>query len=195
MHVYVCFLASMLYVHVCLFRSRLCHALCLLWACAFQSLRPLAMCGCICPFYELFGGVTTCEAHLRGVGVLDTHLSLLRAMLLCLSCLLCATHLAFFFSLHLCMLVYMFMHEFVCRPHSNPMELWTPNPNLHLSSQDTLFCLITCLFAPVWLSFFDSFSFSMLSLCLFLCLSTGLFLLLLHVHVWSMDTWSKGVTS
>ena len=92
------------------------------------------MCGCICPFYELFGGVTTCEAHLRGVGVLDTHLSLLRAMLLCLSCLLCATHLAFFFSLHLCMLVYMFMHEFVCHPHSNPMELWTPNPNLHLSS-------------------------------------------------------------
>ena len=27
-----------------------------------------------------------------------------------------------------------FMHVSVCRPYSNLMELWTPNPNLHMSS-------------------------------------------------------------
>ena len=55
--------------------------------------------------------VTTCEIHLCGVGVLDTHLSLLRAMLICLPFLLCATRLAFFTFMHLCMLAYMFIHE------------------------------------------------------------------------------------
>ena len=44
--------------------------------------------------------VTTCETHLCHVGVLDTCLFLLRAML----CLLCATCLAFFTSLHFCCL-------------------------------------------------------------------------------------------
>ena len=68
-----------------------------------------------------------------------------------------------------------------------------PDPNLHLSSQDTLFCFIICLFAPVW--FFDSLSLSMLSFQLFLCLSASLFPLSFHVHAWSMDTWSKGATS
>ena len=40
-------------------------------------------------------------------------LSPLRAML-CLPCLLCATHLVLFVSLHLCTLAYMFMHESLC---------------------------------------------------------------------------------
>ena len=31
------------------------------------------------------------------------------------------------------MLTYMFRHESVCRPYSNPMELWTSDPNLQLS--------------------------------------------------------------
>ena len=52
----------------------------------------------------------TCEIHLYGVGVVETHLSLLCAMLICMPCLLYATCLAFFASLHLCMLSYMFMH-------------------------------------------------------------------------------------
>ena len=39
------------------------------------------------------------------------------------------------------------MHEFVFYLYSNPMELQTLDPNLYLSSQDTPFCLITCLFA------------------------------------------------
>ena len=68
-------------------------------------------------------------------------------MLLSLPCWFCVTHLAFFDSLPLCTLAYMFMHESMCHPYPNLMELWTPDPNLHLSFQDTLFCLITCLFA------------------------------------------------
>ena len=36
----------------------------------------------------------------------------------------------------------------LCRPYFNTMELWTLDPKLHLSSQDTTFCLITCLLAP-----------------------------------------------
>ena len=42
---------------------------------------------------------------------------------------------------------------------------------------------------------FDSLTFSMISFYLFLCLFASLFLLSLHVHTWSMDTWSKGVIS
>ena len=78
--------------------------------------------------------VTTCEMHLCGVGVLDTYLPPLCAMLICLPCLLCATHFAFFTPLHLCTLAYMFMHKSICRLYSNPMELWKLDPNLHLSS-------------------------------------------------------------
>ena len=77
---------------------------------------------------------TTCEIHLCGVGVLGTHFSPLHVMLICLPCLLFATRLAFFVFMHLCMLLYMFMHESMCRPYSNPIELWTLDPNLHLSS-------------------------------------------------------------
>ena len=78
--------------------------------------------------------VIACETHLHDVGVLDTHLFPLREMMLCLPCLLCATRLAFFTSLQFCMLGYMFMHEFVCRPYSNLIEPWTSNPNLDFSS-------------------------------------------------------------
>ena len=125
----------------------------------------------------------------------NTPFSPLRAILICLPC---ATCLAFFAFLHLCTLAYMFLHEFVCRLYSNPMELWILDPNLHLSSQDTLFCLIACLFAffvlhmfvcPC-LASFASLSFSMLSFYLFFCLSTSLFPCLLHVHAQS-----EGMTS
>ena len=133
MHVYDCLLASMIYLHVCLSRSRPCHALCPPWACARQSLRPLA---CVVAFVPLVDclDVTICETHFYGVGVLDSHLSLLCMMFICLTCLLCATHMAFFASLHLCTLAYIFMHKSVCHPFSNLMELWILDPNLHLSS-------------------------------------------------------------
>ena len=118
-------LASMLYVHVSLSRSRLCYALCSPWACSCMvaSVPPKV---CL--------DVATCEIHVLGVGVLDSHLSPLCAMLICLPWLLCATRLAFFASLHLCTLTYMLMHKSLSHPYSNPMELWTFDPNLHLSS-------------------------------------------------------------
>ena len=125
MHVCVCLFASMLYVHVSLSRSRLCHALCHPWACAcvITSVPP-----------RICLDVTTCEIHLRGVSVLNSHLSPFYVMLIRLPCLLCTTCLAFFASMHLCMLAYMFMHEPVCHPYSNPTELWTLDPNLNFSS-------------------------------------------------------------
>ena len=63
-------LASILYFHVCLSRSRLCHALCPLWACACRSLGPLACVVASVPPVDCLG-VTTCEIHLHGVGLLD----------------------------------------------------------------------------------------------------------------------------
>ena len=128
MHVYVCLLASMIYLNVSLSRSRLCLALCPPWACAcvITSVPPMV---CL--------DVTTCEIHHCIVGVLDINPSSLCVMLICLPCLLCDTSLAFFCffaSLHLCTLAYMFMHGSMCRSYSNPMELWTLDPNLHFSS-------------------------------------------------------------
>ena len=100
LHVYICLLASMLYLHVSLSRYRLCHAWCPLWACAcVVASVPLRVCL----------NVNTCEIHHRGVCVLDSHLSLPCAMLICLSCLLRATYLAFFasmLSLHACLHVH-----------------------------------------------------------------------------------------
>ena len=107
--------------------------LCPPWACACQSLKPFAYVVAFVP-PRVCLDVTTCEIHLRGVSVLDSHLSSLYAMLICLPCLLCATYLAFSASLHLCTLAYMFMHKFVYRPYSNPIELWTLDPNLYLFS-------------------------------------------------------------
>ena len=50
--------------------------------------------------------VTVYETHLHDVGVLDTHISLLCAMMLCMPCLLYATCLAFLASLHESLLAY-----------------------------------------------------------------------------------------
>ena len=99
------------------------------------------------------------------------------------------------------------MHKSVCCPYSNPMELCTLDRNQHLSSQETLFCLIACLSALSYaylasfvcprLALFVSMFFECSPyLLLFLsCLSASMFLLSLHVHAWSMDFWSKGATS
>ena len=73
------------------------------------------LCGYICPSQGLFE-CNHFEIRLCGVGVLDAHLSLFCVMLLCLPCMLCATHLAFFASLHLCTFAYLVMHESVCHP-------------------------------------------------------------------------------
>ena len=63
------------------------------------------------------------------------------------------------------------------------MELWTLSPNLHLSFQDTFFCLLLCFVCPCLALFVSMFfACSPYILCFFLCLSTGLFPCLLHVH-------------
>ena len=50
----------------------------------------------------------------------------------------------------------------VCHPYFNTMKIWTPDPNLHLSPVDTIFCLLfACL---------SSFLFTCLHATLFLCL-------------------------
>ena len=100
MRVYVCLLASMLYLNVCLSRSRLCHASYPLRVCFYQSLRPFACAFASIPPRACLD-VTTCEIQLCGVLVLDSHLSSFRAMFICLPCLLGATLWLSFLLLHL----------------------------------------------------------------------------------------------
>ena len=170
----------MIYLHVCLSRSRLCHALCPPLACARQFLRPLA---CVVAFVPLVDclDVTICETHLYGVSVLDSHLSLLCMMFICLTCLLCATHMAFFASLHLCTLAYMFMHKSVSSilQSHGIMDTWS-KPTFVLLGHPLLFDNML-----VWsyLAYFATLSLSMLSFYLLLCLSTGFFLLSLYGHL------------
>ena len=102
----------MLYIHVCLSRSRFFHAWCPSWACTCWSLGPLVF-GCIHPARGLFGCNHLWE-HIPVMLVCLLHtLSPLRAIS-CLPCLLCATRLAFFVSLYFCTLAYMFVHESLC---------------------------------------------------------------------------------
>ena len=123
----LCLLVCFYALSTCyLSRSRLCHALCPLWvyACVVIFVLPKV---CL--------DMTICEIHLWGVGVLVLQLSLLHAMLICLLCFLCATRLAILTSmLSCCTLAHFFMHESVCCPYFNPMELRTLDLNLHLSS-------------------------------------------------------------
>ena len=82
------------------------------------------------------------------------------------------------------------MHEFVCHPYFNQMELWTLDPNLHLSSYNTLFCLIACLFASficficlfslVWHLFLACLYHASPSMCFFACLLAYFFCLCMY---------------
>ena len=91
----------MLYIHVRLSRSRFCHALCPLCACAHQSLRPIAYVVASVPLVDCLG-VTTCEIHLCDVGVLDVCDVRLTLLAMChLFGFLC-----FFASLHVCLYVH-----------------------------------------------------------------------------------------
>ena len=60
----VCLLASMLYLYAFLSRSRLCHALCIPWACfcVVTSIPLMA-----------YWGVTTCETHPCDAGLLNAY--------------------------------------------------------------------------------------------------------------------------
>ena len=119
----------------------------------------------------------------------------------------CLCHsLALYASLH----AYMSMHEsclLACRPCFNTMKLWTSDPNLHLSPTDTTFCLLSCLFAFLFVCLFSGsfachayhayllYAYSY-ALCIFSfhslsagSLSAGFLSLPLHVHTWRKDTW------
>jgi len=106
-------------------------------------------------------GVATCEIHLRGVGVLDSRLSPLLAMFICLPFLLGATRLAFFASfasLH----AYLHVHAWVCvssiLQSNGTMDTWSKPTFVLLGHPllfDNLFALSYAwhaLFALIWLS-------------------------------------------
>ena len=113
------------------------------------------------------------------------------------------------FYVRLYMLVYMSMHEpclLMCRPCFNAMRLWTSNPNVHLSLTNTTFCLLSCLFTLCFLFaillvypfayLFILHPFSIINASLPIhCSAAGFLSLPLHVHIWSEDTWSQGMTS
>ena len=76
--------------------------------------------------------VIACEPHLYEVGMLDTHLSTFHAMILCLPCLLYASHLGFYASLHFCMFAYMFMHESLLACVIKPNSYYLIQVHTHL---------------------------------------------------------------
>ena len=131
-----------------------------------------------------------------------------RPMRCCLLCLLCATRLAFFTSMHsYCMLAYMFMHESLLvssilqsnggmDTRSKPTYVLLGHPLLFDSMLFALFTCLACFVCLRWALLVSVFfACSPYFPCFFLCLSADLFLLSLHVHAWSTGTWSKGATS
>ena len=106
--------------------------------------------------------VTTCGICLCCLSVLALHLPLLRAMLICLPCLLCATRLAFFaYVFPCCVLAYMFMHESVSSTlqssgamdtQSKPKFVLLGHPILFQNMLFALSYAYHALFAPIWLS-------------------------------------------
>ena len=175
------------------------------WFACHQPFSPLLSFACqgfLCqPLYVPYNMLTL------PLCVITCLLCLLCAISFGILCFLASLHLLSICScMHLCVLVYViklssyltiscgftlvFVHEIlspfqelclkahVCRSYSNILELWTLNPNLHLSLQDSLFRLITCMI------FFPCFSLCGLPLFFvisFACL-LALFYLLLLVH-------------
>ena len=125
-----------------------------------------------------------------------------------LTMLACATR---WLSMHLYMLTYMSMHEsclLVCPPYFNTMNLWTLDPNLHLSPVDTTFCLLSCLFVlplvclhPCFYACHAHHDYPLYAFSYALCnfsfhgLSASFLSLLLHVQTWSEDAWSQGIVT
>ena len=101
----------MLYLHVCLSRSRLCHALCPPWAYACQSLRSFACVIASVPLVD-YVDVTTCEVHLHGVGLLDAYPFFAPCVVMLALLALChpfGFH-CFFASLHACLHVHSWVY-------------------------------------------------------------------------------------
>ena len=182
----------MLFLHVCLSRPRPCHALCPLWVCACRSLEPLAYvvastllwfvgCGhswdtppwCWCAWCIPFLCFMRCCYACLACFVSPVWLSLLRCIFAYLPICSCMS---------LCVI-----HAPISWDYRHPIQTYICPPRTPSLFDNMLIC--------PRLASFSSLSFSMLSFYLFLCLSANLFLLSLHVHAWSTDTWSKGATS
>ena len=198
MHVYVCFLASMLYVHVCLFRSRLCHALCLLWACACRSFKATCLCGHICPSCGSFGCYHLCDTPPRCWCAWYTRFSAPCDVYMLALLALCHPFgfLCFFSSLHSCLHVYAWVYVSSILHSNGPIDTQS-KPTYILLGHLFSCALHACL--PLYLYIYIYLLLVCLLACfpsyLFLCLFASLFLFLLHVHAWSIDAWSKGATS
>ena len=175
-------LAYMLYLHVSLSRSWLCHALCPPWVCAcvVTSVSP-----------RVCMDVTICEIHLRGVGVLVFHLSPLRAMLICLPCLFCTTCLAFFASLHTCLHVHAWVYVLSIFQSYGTTDTWS-KPTFVLLGHPLLFNnMLLCPFRVVHMLFCPCLAsllacplhtFPISFFCFFACLLACLFFLCMYTH-------------
>ena len=143
--------------------------------------------GCIPPLVRHIFVMLVCLIH--------TFLCFVRCCYACLAC--------FVPPVQLSLLLCIFAHLPTCSCMSlcvarTPLSLNYGHPiQIYICPSKTppfFFFFYNMLVCP-HLASFASLSFSMLSFYLLLFLFVGLFLLLLHVHTWSMDTWSKGVTS
>ena len=191
MRIYACLLLCFISTFVWLDLGS-CHALWPLWACAWWSLKPLACVVKPVPLVTCLG-VNNCE-NTSPWCWFALCIPFLRSMrcYACLSYLVPPVWLSLFFaSLRACLHVHAWVH--VSRLYSNLMELWTLDSNLYLSSQDTPFCLITCLFALRWLSLIVFPLACFPSNCFFDCMLVYSFCLCM-LTLGNEDAWSKGAT-
>ena len=158
-----------------------CHALCPLWVYACRSLGPLA---CVVASHHLWDISLWCWCAWYTPSSASCDVVMLALLALCHP----FSFLCFFVSLHTCLRV----HAWVCASlvlHSH-WTMDTRSKSTFVLLRHPLFFFYNMLVCP-HLASFASLSFSMLSFYLLLFLFVGLFLLLLHVHTWSMDTWVR----
>jgi len=128
--------------------------------------------------------------------VLDSHLYPFCVMLIYLPCLLCAARLAFFATLHLCMLAYMFIHEFVSSIlQSNGIMDTRSKPTLvllgHLLLFDNMFVCpfmcSTCLITLIWHLLLAYLLTRFPSICFFACPLACFFCHCMYTHgAWTL---------
>ena len=184
----------MLYIHICLSRSRLLPYFMPSVGLCLSVFGATCLCGCIHPFLwyvrcnHLWDISLWCWCAWYTPSSASCDVVMLALLALCHP----FSFLCFFVSLHTCLRV----HAWVCASlvlHSH-WTMDTRSKSTFVLLRHPPFFFYNMLVCP-HLASFASLSFSMLSFYLLLFLFVGLFLLLLHVHIWSMDTWSKGVTS
>ena len=175
MHVYVCLLASMLYIHVCLSRYRLCHALCPLWACVLVW--------CCCTWCTPFSAL--CDVDMLALLAFCHQFGFL----------------CFFASLYTCLHV----HAWVCvssiLQSNGIMDTWSKFTFVRLGYPllfDNMFvCLFVCftsLLAPVCHLLLACLLACFPSTCFFACLLAFFFCHCTYMHgAWKLGArvWSR----